>query len=110
MGERVGHDVALCLFLEVVVTDCGRRSQCRFHVTFLEDLLARLGVMGPDSRQEIRLQLEPDRELIRLGFARALLRCVDFRADPELILDVMSDLVGDHVGLGEVAWSLESLL
>ena len=54
-------------------------------------------------------QLEAHGELVRGGLGHAALLAVHVAADAEQVLDVVPDLVGDHVGLGEVAGGAELL-
>src|SRR4051812_23721927 len=61
VGEGVGDDVALSLFLDSVVADRGGGAQGFFQITGLEDLLRSLGVVGPDAGVEVGLELEADR-------------------------------------------------
>ncbi len=50
------------------------------------------------------MQFDAHLERVRLGLAgRRLLFLHDARQDAKLILDVMADLVSDHVSLGELA-------
>ena len=67
-----------------------------------------LGVVRPDAREAIRLQLQPDRRHVGL---RAGAPALGHHAigDPELLLDVMADLVRDDVRLCEVAGGAEAL-
>ena len=66
--------------------------------------------MCPDPREKIGLELEADRQLVGPRLVGPALQCVDLVADPQQVLDVMPDLVRDHVGLGEIARGFEFLL
>ncbi len=61
----------------------------------------------PDARQEIRLELEPNRQLVAFFLAHLALGSVHLLADAEQVLNVMSDFVSNDVGLGELAGGLE---
>ena len=65
--------------------------------------------MGPDARVVVGLELEHDRQPVRFGLAGLALQPRDLLAGAQEVLDVVADLVGDHVGLGELAGGLESL-
>ena len=103
MGERVGDDVALTAPLKAIVAD-GRRGLHRgLYVTGFDETPLLLGVMGPHARQAIGLQLDPDLELIGLGLIHAALDLLHTGQDAEQVLHVVADLVGDYIGLGELA-------
>src|SRR5512137_683779 len=73
--ERVGHDDALGLPLQAVVTNRRGGAQAFLDVARIQ-VQARRGIGGPDARITVRLQLEHDRQLVALGLAHALLRRV----------------------------------
>src|SRR5258706_13294658 len=62
--------------------------------------------MTPHAREAIGLQLELDRQLVR-GAAIAALLAAHALLDPGEPLDVVADLVREHVRLGEVAGRAE---
>src|SRR5437773_11543465 len=89
------------LALEPVVADRLGGAYRFLDVALLEQIAARRRP-PPDACEAIRLKLEPHRAAARsdrLGRAD-LTRSI---ADAEQLLHVMSDLVGDHVSLGEIA-------
>jgi len=59
--------------------------------------------MRPNPSKAVGLQLDPNLELIAFNRVHAALRFLHLGQDPEQILHVMTDLVRDHVGLGELA-------
>ena len=59
--------------------------------------------MGPDAREEIGLELEPDRKPVVFRFTDAAALSLPQVTDPEQVLDMMADLVGDDVGLGKMS-------
>ena len=64
--------------------------------------------MGPDAREAIGLQLQSNGK--RISFARiALLQPSDLLLDSQQLLDVMAELVGNHVCLREFAGRAEFL-
>src|SRR3954468_8931549 len=102
-GLRV--DPALGLLLDAVVANRRGGSEALLEIAALEQAAVVCGA-SPDAGQAIRLELEADRELI--GVIRVGLALIaDLLLDAELLLDVVPDLVGEHVGLREVARRLE---
>ena len=80
------------------------------HVALLEHLARPVGVVRPDARVAVGLELEHHRERVAPALSRdPLLRLVHLLRGPEQRLHVMSHLVGDHVGLREVAGRAEAL-
>ena len=68
-----------------------------------------LGGASPHPGEAVGLELEPDRELVREG--RVLpTQPLDLSVRAEQRLNVVADLVRDHVCLGEVTWRTELLL
>ena len=59
--------------------------------------------------EAVGLQLEPHRELRWPDPGPACCSLLDLAADAEQVLHVVADLVGDHVGLGEVAGRAEAV-
>ena len=103
MRERVRHDVALGLALQAVVADGSRRTERLLDVPGLQDAAHALGVMGPEARVAVGLEFQPDGELVGLGPAQPLLQVAHLPGRAQQVLDVVADLVGHHVGPGEVA-------
>src|SRR4029453_11456186 len=65
-----------------------------------------VGVMSPDPRVAIRLELHPNRERIARIRIRAL-QLAELALGAGQRLDVMSELVREDVGLSEIAWRSE---
>src|SRR5437868_3211953 len=108
VGEGLRRHAALRLPLQPVVADGRRGIERLLHVARLEDVARALGVVRPDAREAIGLQLQPDgRRVGRRPAAPALGHHAI--GDPELFLDVMADLVRDHVRLREVTGRPEPL-
>ena len=83
MRERVRDDVSLGAALQGIVTD-GARSPHRFiDVAALHDVLCPVGVTCPDSRQKIRLKLQPHRKLVVFGFADPAARGLNLIRDSQ---------------------------
>src|SRR5580700_12053641 len=66
VGERVGHDIALHLFLQPVVADRGCGLQRLVDVARIEEVAFFLSAIGPDAGEAIGLQLDAHLELVRL--------------------------------------------
>src|SRR5262245_32746629 len=92
--------------LNPVVPDCGRRAQAFFYVSLLEDVTVRRRI-GPHSGVTVRLQLESDGKLVP-QIRPPLLRLPHLLLGAQQPLDVMADLVRQHVRLGKVARSPEA--
>src|SRR6266536_992906 len=103
VGERVGHDIALRLPLQAVVADRRRGLERRFDVALLDEFPALLRTIGPNPGETVGLQLDLDLQVVGLDLAEGVLPLLHLRQDAEQILHVVPDLVGDHVGLGELA-------
>src|SRR5260370_7331149 len=103
VGECVGDDGAWRLRLKAVVADGGRGRERSFDVALLDQIPALPRTFGPDPGETIGLQLDLDLQVIRLDLADGVLTLLHLRQDAEQILHVVTDLVGDHVSLGELA-------
>src|SRR5580700_2310902 len=66
VGEGVGHDVALHLFLQPVVADRGRGLQGLVDVAGVEEIVLLLGAVRPHAGEAVGLQLDAHLELVRL--------------------------------------------
>ncbi|MFO0841796.1 MAG: malto-oligosyltrehalose synthase [Gemmataceae bacterium] len=108
--ERVGHDPAARLLLQVVVADLVRRVQGRLDVAGVEEVVLPLPVVRPDAGEVVGLQLQPHRHLVVLGLRHRLPGLVHAGGVAEQPLDVVADLVGDDVGAGELAGRLQLVL
>src|SRR3546814_2098797 len=107
--DALGDDMPLRLALEPVIADRRGRLQPFLHVAGIEQVLLP-GVIAPDAGIAVGLQLEGDGQPVGLGLRELLASARDLFADAEHVLDMVPDLVGDDVGLGEMAGSLESLV
>ena len=108
MCKRFGLHSASRHSLNVIVAHSGSRSQRGFHVTPFQQpaLLCR---MRPNSGQAIGLQLHHyGKSISRLRIA--LLQLADLALDPGEFLNVMPDLMCNHVSLSEFSWRAEALL
>src|SRR6266545_1226700 len=114
VGPGLGIDRAAGLLLDAVVADRRGGGERLFDIPRIEDdALARIPPLGrfvaPASGEAVRLQLHPYGESIR--FPRVLLlELAHLLVDPGQVLDVVPELVREHVGLREVAGRSEALL
>ena len=110
MGEGFRNDPALRLLLQAVIADGRSGIQRLLDFTRFDDVLCLVGTVSPDAGKTVGLQLKPYRQRVCLGLAGALLCLMHLVRDAKQILHVMSDFVGDHVGLGKLARRMEALL
>ena len=104
MGEGIRNDPALTLLLQTVVADGVRRVQCFLKIPFLEPVMTLLGVVGPDPGKAIRLQLLANQQaVVTLHTRAALTGSLHLLRYAQQRLHMVADLMGDHVGLSEVA-------
>src|SRR5262245_26319156 len=103
MGEGVGYDIALALPLQPVITDGRGGLQSGLDVAGLDEVPSLLRVMRPYAGEAIGLQLDADLDAVGVGPVHALLHPLDLWKNPEQVLHMMPHLVGDHVGLRELA-------
>ena len=106
MGKAVGRHATLG---QAVVADCGSSGDPFVDITLVKLVLV-LGVMAPDAGIAIRLQFHSHRQRIRIAAAALLLGLRDLTIHAKQVLDVVPDLVCDHIGLGEVARRTETLI
>ena len=71
--------------------------------------LERLALCAQIPAKQSACKFLPDRELVGALLGAALARRMHLLGDAEQVLDVMSDFVGDDVGLGEIARCTEPL-
>jgi hypothetical protein len=109
MRKGIGHDVALRTALEIIVADHTRRTHCFFDVAGFDDVLDAISVTRPDTGEEIRLELEPDGELIVFSFTDTSARALHTISNAEQVLHMMPDFVRDDIGLREITWRPEPI-
>jgi hypothetical protein len=96
--------------LESVIADRSGRAHRFFDIARFDDALYPVGVTSPNARQKICLQLEPDRELIVLGFTHPAAQRLHPIGNPEQVLHVMPNFMGYDVGLREIASRTQAFL
>src|SRR4030066_628755 len=110
VGERIGNDKAPGPLLQAVVPDGAGRAERLLHVARFQDIPRLVRVIGPDSGQAVRLKLQPDREAVPLPLAHAGAVVLDLLRNPQQVLHVVTDLMGDDVRLCEIAPGVETIL
>ncbi len=107
MREGFRTDATCCHALQAVVTDSGGRAQRRVDIA-AGDCRVILGGVSPDACKTVGLQFEPDREWVLL-VGIGLLKSPNLRFDAKDLLNVVTNLVSNDVGLCELARSSEAL-
>lgn len=102
MGEGFWHDHPLRTALQIVVTDCGRSGNPALHVPPLEYLLRLICLVGPQPREAVGLQLQPDRKRVALALVSLSTQAIDLLHHAEQILHMVPDLVRDHIGAAKI--------
>ena len=101
MGEGLGADISAGHSLHTIVAYGAGGAYASLDIPLLDQISLRCGIR-PDAGEAIRLQFQADRQRIRLRRA-SLLEGLDLVGDAQDLLDMMADLMGQHVGLGEFA-------
>src|ERR1700719_829590 len=70
VGEGIGHDIALHLFLQPVVADRGGGLQRLVDVARLKEVVLLLGAVRPHAGEAVGLQLDSHLKLVGLDLAR----------------------------------------
>ena len=109
MGPGLGHRVALRLTLEAIITDGCGRPESLLDVAGLQELALLVGVVGPHAGEAVGLKLQAHGEAVCGGLVDLTLLAGDLLVDAEHGLNVVSDLMGEHIGLGEVARGPEAI-
>src|SRR5258705_2806205 len=110
VSESFGNHVALSAFLNCVVADLGGGVQALFDIARLKDLALAIGEAGPDAGKTVCLQLKPHGKGIGFALGGAPLTGLDLVHDAEQVLHVMADFVRNHIGLGKIAGSFETVV
>ena len=56
----------------------------------------------PDASKAVCLKLDPDLQAISVDPIHSSLRLLQPQQQPQLVLHVVADLMGNHIGLGEL--------
>jgi hypothetical protein len=104
VSEGVRYHAALALLLQIVITDGVSGIQRLLQISFLKPVMTLLGVVGPDTSKTVRLQFLPDQQaIVALHLGSALTCGLHLLRHAEQGLDMVADLMGNHIGLGEIA-------
>ena len=100
----------MCLALQAIVSHGAGGVQRRLDVALLDDVLGPVGMVGPDPGETVRLQLYPYRD--RVGPLLVAPGALGVRPpqDTEFVLNVMTDLMGNDIGFGELPRRVEPVL
>jgi len=99
VGEGVRHDAALLFLLNGIVADGVGGAHGFLDIAAIE-LQGLLRVIRPDAGEEVGLEFEANRVFVVI---RPITHRRHLGREAEQVLHVMTHLVGDHIGLGEVA-------
>ena len=92
--ERIRNRIAPGLFLEIVVADAGGYCNAFLDIAGLKGVEHLIVVMRPDAGIEIRLEFEPDADLVGFGLRGGLAhRRVCLPQSAEKVLDMVSYFV-----------------
>ena len=103
MCKRVRDGEAPRLFLQPVITDRGSSDQRLLKIALFKNIELLVSMVCPDACIAISLQLQTHLQLILFGFAQCpLFGHLQLRQGTFHVLDVMTNLVRQHIGLGEI--------
>jgi hypothetical protein len=109
--KRIRDDFTLRLPLQPVIANRACGVERRFDVSGFEPLVTLLRVVAPDAGEAVGLQLQThERPGLALDVSAGLTDAVYFVRDTGQVLHVVSHLVRDDVGVGEVATTTEPSL
>src|SRR5215475_2927904 len=101
--KRIGNDVALSLLLQHVVANGRCGLQCGLDIARLEELPFLLRAVCPYACKAVRLQFDTHLDLVGLGPTHAALHLLHLWQDANDVLHMVTDLVGDDIGLRKLA-------
>lgn len=110
VSKGVGRYIAALPLLEPVVADLAGRVEGLVDVARFHHLSSPIGVMRPQARKAVGLQLRHHREPVVRGLGDLAALGLQLSADPQQVLDVMADLVGNDIRLGKVARGVHLVL
>ena len=99
MRERIGHDIALCLPLQSIITDGCRCLNSQLDIAGLNDAPLFFRVVRPNACQAIGLQLDANLELIAASLIDTALNFLHSGQDAEQVLHMVAYFMRDHIGL-----------
>ena len=99
MGERFGSGAALSLLLQPVVADGLCQFQTLLQVAILHRVIHGLLVVGPHTGIVVGQQLQAHADLVGLRLARLAHGLVGFRQRTSEVLHMVTNLMGNDVGV-----------
>jgi hypothetical protein len=103
VGERVWHHLAFGLSLQPIIAYGRSRLQRRFNVSGFNKLPLWVSAVCPYTGKAISLQLNSDLQAIGFDLVHPALRLLNLWQHSKLVLHMMPDLMGNHIGLRELA-------
>ena len=108
MGKGVGCDVTAGLLLQAVVTNGTGRPEPFLEISRFQQLPSAIGVMRPDTSKTVCLQFQSNRRGIGFCLRHLTPGRLDLARYAQEILNMMSHLMSDDVGLGKVSRGAET--
>ena len=108
MGKAVRHHLTAGLLLQAIIANGGGGAQGLLEVAGIEPVALPVRHTPPYPGKAICLQFLPHRQRIDLGLAFATARLLHLLADAQQGLYVVAYLMGDDIGLGEIARGADS--
>ena len=96
-------------FLQLIVADGRRRAESFFEIARFDQVSFSLGVMTPDTSITIGLEFHSNRKRICFHFRHLSSEAMHLFRDAKEVLYVMTDLMGDHIGLSKVTSRSETM-
>jgi hypothetical protein len=109
VGKALGNHITLTAFLDSIVADLRGCIQTLLDVSFFENLSIPVCRARPDPGKAISLKFHPYRNGISLATARAALQLACLSHHAELVLHMVTDFVGDDIGLREISRCFETV-
>ena len=100
--ECLGLDVTATAFLQRVVADGSRGRHGLFDVAVFDDAVFFFRMVQHHSGKEVRLQFQANRILVVFDLGNLLTNLIELIGVAKQVLNVVTDFVGDHVGLSKV--------
>jgi hypothetical protein len=94
--------MAAGLFLQLIVADRRRRTESVLEIAWFDQVPFSLGVMTPDTGITVGLEFHSNRKRVCLHLRHLSSEAMHLFRDAKEILHVMTDLMGDHIGLSKV--------
>ena len=102
MREGLRYGISHAFTLQSIIADGAGGAQCLLDIALLQHLAAAIGMIAPEPGKTVRLQFKLHQQGVRLGLAGAALGLPDLVADTQQVLHMVTDLVGNDIGLGKI--------